>query len=157
MSETGFTFTGCNTINIPIQLNADSTIQISSQATSTLKVCNVDNDSDYINAITFADGYGIEGNNFYLTTQNFRFIDFIYNQPTNINFINQNQNGIRFPPVVENVRPSPQVIVLNQPSSNIRVESPQVIFGSRPSTIITQPAVPVCNPADAEYNFNFHG
>jgi hypothetical protein len=75
--ETGLGFSGCNDIFIPCQATITRDFKAYGQASSTLKYCTIDNDRQYLQVLTYLDGYGIDGNNFYLTKSGYRIVDFI--------------------------------------------------------------------------------
>jgi hypothetical protein len=77
VSPNGFGFSGCNDIFIPCEVKADKSFRISGQTSSTANVCPIDYDRQYLQVIAYADGYGIDNANFYLTKNGTRIIDFI--------------------------------------------------------------------------------
>lgn len=74
VGQTSISFTGCNSISIPCQSVGGSTFKINGAITSTRKFCTVDNDQKYIQVLKEADGFGHDGNNFFLTSKGKRII-----------------------------------------------------------------------------------
>lgn len=56
---------------------ADGKFNVNGQSTSTLRYCPTDYDRFYLFAIAYANGYVVEANNFYLTKNGNKIVDFV--------------------------------------------------------------------------------
>ena len=78
VTTNGFAFSGCNDIFIPCYTNSNNMFKVNGQITSTMRQCQINYDQSYIQIIAYADGYGINGVNFYLTKLGIKIVDFVW-------------------------------------------------------------------------------